>query len=50
MKYDSSKAAELYILKAENFDEKTAPNQKKYYREAAGWLAANDFDSAEEAT
>ncbi len=50
MKYDSSKAAELYLLKAENFDEKTAPNQKKYYREAAGWLAANDFDSAEEAT
>ncbi|MDO4745405.1 MAG: hypothetical protein Q4B18_02495 [Bacillota bacterium] len=46
MAYDQSKAVELYLLKAENFSEESAPNQKKYYLDAAKWLEENQFESA----
>lgn len=49
MAYDQAKTLELYLLKAENFDEETAPNQKKYYIDAAQWIRENQFDSPEEA-
>lgn len=49
MAYDQSANIRLYLLRAENFSEKSAPNQKQFYREAAGWLQENHFDSAEEA-
>lgn len=45
MAYDQSKAIELYLLKAENFSEEIAPNQKKYYLDAAGWMQENEFES-----
>ena len=50
MSYDPSKPVELYLLKASNFSEESAPNQKKYYLEAARWLQENNFSSPEEAT
>ena len=50
MSYDPSKSIELYLLRAENFDENIAPNQKQYYLDAAKWLRENSFDSLEEAT
>ncbi len=50
MSYDPSKSIELYMLRAENFDENIAPNQKQYYLDAAAWLRENSFDSLEEAT
>ncbi len=50
MTYDPSKSIELYMLRAENFDEEIAPNQKKYYRDAAKWLHENHFNSMQEAT
>lgn len=46
MAYDQSKAVELYLLKAESFSAEIAPNQKKYYLDAARWLEENTFDSA----
>ena len=45
MSYDPSKSIELYLLRAENFDENIAPNQKQYYLDAAKWLRENSFDS-----
>jgi hypothetical protein len=45
MAYDQSKAVELYLLKAENFKDDLAPNQKKYYKNAAKWLQENQFES-----
>lgn len=50
MVYDPSKSIELYMLRAENFDENIAPNQRKYYLEAAQWLREHSFDSLEAAT
>jgi hypothetical protein len=50
MAYDPSKSIELYLLRAENFKEDIAPNQKQYYLEAAEYLRQNSFDSLEEAT
>lgn len=49
MGYDLEKNIELYLLKAENFSEELAPNQKKYYMEVAEWLRQNNFRTAEEA-
>lgn len=49
MAYDQSANIRLYLLRAENFSEESAPNQKRFYREAAKWLQENHFDSAEEA-
>ncbi len=49
MGYDIEKNIELYLLKASNFDEDIAPNQKKYYLEAAEWMRENNFQTAEEA-
>ena len=49
MSYDPSKSVELYLLKASNFSEESAPNQKKYYLEAARWLQENNFSTPEEA-
>ena len=45
MAYDQSKAVELYLLKAENLSAEIAPNQKKYYLDAARWLQENEFES-----
>lgn len=49
MAYDINKNIELYLLKAENFSEEIAPNQKKYYQEVAEWMRENNFQTAEEA-
>lgn len=49
MAYQHDKIIELYMLKSENFPEDIAPNQRKFYREAAEWLKDNRFDSAEAA-
>ena len=49
MAYDVNKNIELYMLKAENFSEESAPNQKKYYLEVAEWMRENNFSTAEEA-
>lgn len=49
MAYDLEKNIDLYLLKAENFSEDLAPNQKKYYAEVAEWLRKNSFRTAEEA-
>lgn len=48
MPYNPDRSAELYRLRADNFDENIAPNQKKYYLDAARWLSENSFSSAEE--
>jgi hypothetical protein len=49
MAYDIQKNIELYLLKAANFSEESAPNQKKYYLEVAEWMRENNFATAEEA-
>ena len=49
MGYDLDKNIELYLLKAESFSEEAAPNQRKYYLEAAQWMKENNFATAEEA-
>lgn len=49
MAYEHDKVIELYMLKSENYPEDIAPNQRKFYREAAEWLKENRFDSAEAA-
>lgn len=48
MPYNPDKSAELYRLRADNFDEDIAPNQKQYCLEAARWLSENSFSSGEE--
>jgi hypothetical protein len=45
MAFDKSKVIELYLLKAENFKEDIAPNQKKYYLDVVEWLEENEFES-----
>jgi hypothetical protein len=45
MAFDKSKVIELYLLKAENFKEDIAPNQKKYYLDVVKWLEENEFES-----
>ncbi len=45
-----SKSVELYRLKASNFSDKLAPNQKEYYERAADWLEEQQFETLEEAT
>ena len=49
MAYDIERNIELYLLKAANFNEESAPNQKKYYLEVAEWIRENNFATAEEA-
>lgn len=49
MAYDIKRNIDLYLLKAENFSEDSAPNQKKYYLEVAEWMRENNFATAEEA-
>lgn len=48
MLYDMSKNIELYLLKADNFDEKIAPHQKQYYLDVAKWMSENEFESPED--